>query len=221
MADIGCDHGYVAIELVRSGVCCRVVAMDVNKGPLERANENIRECGLGDKIKTRLSNGTKALSSGEVSGMICAGMGGKLIISILEEGEKVVSGMGQIILQPQSEVCEVRYYLRSNGFRTIKEDMVLEDGKYYPMMSVVKTDSRDCEVSDQKRIFDMYGRLLLETAHPILKGYLLKQREGLFVIREGLINQQNKNLRQIERIGELDRQLEDIEFCLKNYYKVL
>jgi tRNA (adenine22-N1)-methyltransferase len=219
IADIGCDHGYVAIELIRSNICSHVIAMDINKGPLERALKNISESKLNDKIEIRLSNGTSKLKKGEAEGIICAGMGGKLVISILEEGREVVSDMKQLILQPQSEIDEVRFYLRSNGFKTMQEDMVLEDGKYYPMMRVSRTGECDSKKSDTKCIYDQYGRYLLENAHPVLNQYLLWQRKGFTDIRKRLISQENKNQRQSDRIEELDRQLEIIEFCLKEYYK--
>jgi tRNA (adenine22-N1)-methyltransferase len=219
IADIGCDHGYVAIELVRSDICSHVIAMDINKGPLERALKNISENNLNDKIETRLSNGTKALKVGEVEGVICAGMGGRLVISILEEGKNVIADMKQLILQPQSEIDEVRYYLRTNGFSILEEDMVLEDGKYYPMMRVAKTGVRDGEKSDIKNIYDSYGCYLLEKSHPVLKQYLLWQKKGFIDIRSNLLNQKDKNQRQLERIEELDRQLDTIEFCLKKYYQ--
>ena len=140
IADIGCDHGYVAMELVRRGTYKHVIAMDVNQGPLARAESNIKDYVMSEYIETRLSNGTAALKKGEVEGIICAGMGGKLIISILEKGRDVISDMKQLILQPQSEIDEVREYLRNSGFIIDKEDMVCEEGKYYPMMRVIVGD---------------------------------------------------------------------------------
>ncbi len=134
IADIGCDHGYVAMELVRSKVCRHVIAMDINSGPLDRAKQNIVEYDMQDYIQTRLSDGVSALQAGEVEGIICAGMGGRLILSILEQGRDLISDMKQVVLQPQSELAEVRNYLRKKGFLIDKEDLVYEDGKYYPMM---------------------------------------------------------------------------------------
>lgn len=134
IADIGCDHGYVSMELVRSNICRHVIAMDINKGPLERAKQNIADYEMQEYIQLRLSDGTCALQQGESEGIICAGMGGKLVISILEQGKELIREMSQVILQPQSELNEVRSYLREHGFLIDKEDIVYEDGKYYPMM---------------------------------------------------------------------------------------
>ena len=61
VADVGCDHGYTAIYLVQNGICPRVLAMDVNEGPLARARDHIREAGLSAYIETRLSDGLSAM----------------------------------------------------------------------------------------------------------------------------------------------------------------
>lgn len=255
IADIGCDHGYVAMELVRSNICRHVIAMDINKGPLERARHNIRDYDMQDYIETRLSDGTHALHAGEVEGIICAGMGGKLVISILEQDRALVSNLRQVILQPQSELDEVRSYLRENGFIIDREDMVFEDGKYYPMMRAlpgafgklekqvggnleqkcrksgvhvngipayrqpfnVSEISRD-EVARLTRVQDTYGPYLLETSHPVLKQYLLWQKENLENIRGNLLSGRQVTERQQCRAAELDEKLSDIVFCLYNYF---
>lgn len=134
IADIGCDHGYVAMELVRSNICRHVIAMDINSGPLDTARRNIADYDMQDYIETRLSDGVSALREGEAEGIICAGMGGKLVISILEQGKKLIGEMKQVILQPQSELREVRGYLRKTGYLIDREDIIYEDRKYYPMM---------------------------------------------------------------------------------------
>ena len=248
MADIGCDHGYVAMELVKRHTCEHIIAMDINHGPLESAKNNIRAYEMQDYISTRISDGTQALNPGEVDGIICAGMGGRLIIHILTEGEELIRGMKQLILQPQSEIDEVRSYLRENGFVIEKEDMVCEDGKYYPMMRVIPESfgkqekqiaenlnhAQSAKIMDgeppcisetsmekaikKKRIQDTYGPYLLKKAHPVLKQYLLWQKENLENIRGNLMNQKTPNARQQYRIVQLDEELGDIVFCLYEYF---
>ena len=137
VADVGCDHGYMAIELIRSGKAKRVIAMDINKGPLARAKANLAAYGLCNVIETRRSDGMEALGIGEVQGVICAGMGGKTICGILERSRELVQKLEELVLQPQSELHIVRRYLRENGWMITAEDMVSEDGKFYPMMRVV------------------------------------------------------------------------------------
>ena len=141
LADNGTDHAYVPIRLVLDSLIPRAIAMDVNEGPLARAKENILRMGLADRIEARLSDGFEALEEGEVQCAVIAGMGGALTIRILNAFPRKVRKLDQLILQPQSELYEVRKYLAENGFRITAEDMVFEDGKYYPMMQVVPEEA--------------------------------------------------------------------------------
>ena len=83
VCDVGCDHGYVSIYLVREKISPRVIAMDVRPGPLAQAKEHILMYGLSDYIETRLSDGVDALNEGEADTLILAGMGGRLMEGIL------------------------------------------------------------------------------------------------------------------------------------------
>ena len=132
LCDVGCDHGYVSIELIRKEICPRVYTMDLREGPLQRAREHIEEAGLQERITTVLSDGIKDLpADASPDVLLAAGMGGALIQDILEEGKDRIRKMSYLLLQPQSEIPEVREYLRENGYEILSEDMVLEDGKYY------------------------------------------------------------------------------------------
>ena len=111
VADIGTDHGYIPIYLMKEGIASKVIALDINKGPLERARLHIVGNGLKGQIETRLSDGLCKVMPGEVDTMIAAGMGGALVIKILTEGKKVVDSLTACILQPQSEIWKVRKYL--------------------------------------------------------------------------------------------------------------
>lgn len=150
VADVGCDHGYMAIELIRSGKAKRVIAMDINEGPLARARANLTAYGLCDAIETRRSDGMEALCRGEVQGVICAGMGGKTICGIMERSRLLVRELDELVLQPQSELHIVRGYLRENGFLIAAEDMVSEDGKFYPMMRVIPARGTEKECAEAR-----------------------------------------------------------------------
>ena len=141
VADVGCDHGYVSIYLVQKGIAESAIAMDVRKGPLSMAESNIAEYGLEDKVKVRLSDGLSELKEGEADALVIAGMGGKLMISILEKKDLRALGIKTAILQPQSDIPEFRQYLRGKGYLIENEKIVLEDGKYYFPMRVQITSS--------------------------------------------------------------------------------
>ena len=130
LADIGTDHAFIPISLTESGRIPGAVAMDVNRGPLLRAQANIREHGQEKRIGIRISDGFAVLKQGEVDSAVIAGMGGPLMIRILKDGESVVRSLKECILQPQSEIEKVRAFLLEEGFFFLEEDMVEEEGKY-------------------------------------------------------------------------------------------
>lgn len=180
LADVGTDHGYIPIFLTEEGKISHGVAMDVNRGPLMRAMEHIRENGMEDRIETRLSDGLKELEPGEVDTAVIAGMGGALTIRILEEGWNVAESLKELVLQPQSEIARVRRWLEAHSLKITEEDMVLEDGKYYPMMRVVHG-----QMCLPREIDARYGPILLQKKHPCLREYLCWERQ----IKENVLKQ--------------------------------
>lgn len=177
LADIGCDHGFVSIYLVEKKICPRVIAMDVNEGPLLRAKEHIDERGLAEYIDIRLSDGMEKLALGEADSVLIAGMGGRLVIKILSSYMEKAKALKEVILQPQSELHLVRQFLTEQGFHILKEDMVEENGKYYPAIKAVWKTMPEHSIS---QIEQWYGPYLLKTKHPVLLEYLQRER-GKFV----------------------------------------
>lgn len=148
VADVGCDHAFLSIYLVQTGICPRALAMDVRMGPLAAAREHVAEWGLGSYIDLRLSDGLAACGPGETDTVVCAGMGGRLMERILTQGMDRAREMKEVILQPQSELPRFRAFLRETGFAVVAEDAVYEEGKYYFAMKAVYRGGRaDCKES--------------------------------------------------------------------------
>ena len=144
VADVGCDHGFVPILLVESGVAPSAVAADVRPGPLSRAEAHIKEHRLSEKIQTRLSDGLANIRPGEAESLIMAGIGGILMIRLLTDGEETAKSFQELILSPQSELADVRRYLSSNGYFIEYEHMLCDEGKFYFIFHVVvKQDERE------------------------------------------------------------------------------
>ena len=148
LVDVGTDHGYVPIALLEQKKISSAIAMDVNRGPLERAREHITQYNMGDYIETRLSDGLHALQAGEGDSLLIAGMGGGLTVRILSEGEPLLSGFGELILEPQSDIDRVRAWLLEHGFYLAQENFVEEDGKYYPILRAVHGEKEDLKAEE-------------------------------------------------------------------------
>lgn len=175
-ADVGTDHGYIPIALVERGIVSGAIAMDLRPGPLERAKEHVRQAGLSDRIETRLSDGLSRLSPGEAETVVVAGMGGELVIRILEEGRHMWESVERFVLSPQSEIDKVRRYLERSGFVTVREAMTEEDGKFYTVMAVRWKDLPAPEAPGPEGDY-RYGAFLMKAKDPVLKRFLLWERE--------------------------------------------
>ena len=215
-ADIGTDHAYIPICLVESGKNPGAVAMDVNKGPLERAGEHVREHGLEEQISLRLSDGFAGLERGEVESAVLAGMGGGLMMRILKEGADVVNTLQECILQPQSEIEKVRAFLLEEGFLFIREDMVLDDGKYYPMMKVAPPGQKDtCSRERWSPVELRYGRLLLRDRNSVLRAFLEREIRLKKEILSALAGREGEQIRR--RRDELQKELTYAEKGMEYY----
>ena len=211
--DIGTDHGFVPVELVRRGLCPSAFAMDVRKGPLARATEHIRMAGLTEKIEVRLSDGFAALQKGEANAAIIAGMGGGLMARILLNGSEVAEGFTYLILSPHSEAFRVRQILPELGFSIEEEKMVREDGKFYPGILAVR--KKDIIREPDHLLEDRFGPVLLRKKDPILKEYLVWQDGIIEGILSGLSGEgENVSLRR----DELETERACIRKAFTRYY---
>ena len=136
VADIGCDHGYLSIHLLTEGKARSVIASDINQMPLLSAVKNAEKYGVRDRMEFYLSDGVRSIPR-DFDSMICAGMGGDTMISILESSPWLKDERYRLILQCQSKTPMLRKYLSESGWR-IAEETVLRDGKFlYTVMEVL------------------------------------------------------------------------------------
>lgn len=212
VADVGTDHGYIPIYLILTKKSPKAYAMDVNKGPLLRAKEHIAEHGLETCIETRLSDGVRALHKGECECVVVAGMGGALTIKIMEEGKDIFRNLKEFVLQPQSELQKVRAYLYQNAYSIVEENMVLDDGKFYPMFRVINGQSQEYHAIEL-----CYGKLLLEQKNAVLKSFLEKEKAVKKLILSNLEQSFGEHIET--RRKEIQEELEGIEYALQRYYE--
>lgn len=170
VADVGCDHGFTAIELVESGRALRAIAMDIGEGPLLRARKHVKEHGLTGQIDCRISDGVHALGEGEADTVLISGMGGALICRILNAGRQVIAQVHELVLSPQSEPWLVRCALHNLGFCIALERMVFELGKYYVVIRAVPGTERYTQEEEY-----IYGKCLIDGASDVFLAYMRKE----------------------------------------------
>ena len=136
VADIGCDHGYLGIHLLTSGIASSMIESDVNEGPLQSAIRNAEKYSVQDKMTFHLSDGVQNIPR-DFDTLVCAGMGADTMMSILDAAPWLKDPRYRLILQCQSKRPELRKYLYANGY-AIRRETLAQDGKFiYPVTEVV------------------------------------------------------------------------------------
>lgn len=172
IADIGTDHGYIPVYLLKEGKVPFAVLADVNKGPLDNAHKEVIQNNLLDKVDLRLGSGIEILEIGEVEEVIIAGMGGILISELLEAKKEVAHNVEKLILQPMQAQEELRYYLLNNGYEILKEVLVREDFRIYEII-VAKYTGKNTIIEDE--IYYEVGIKLLENKDSLFNDFIKKK----------------------------------------------
>jgi tRNA (adenine22-N1)-methyltransferase len=143
MADIGSDHALLPSYLAERNHIVYAVAGEVNDGPLEAAQKQVKQINMGHIVDVRKGNGLEVLKPREVEVITIAGMGGSLITQILSEGLNKLEGVRQLILQPNVGEDAVRLWLLEHKWFLAEEEILSEDGKIYEIMNAVKLPDAD------------------------------------------------------------------------------
>lgn len=135
LCDVGTDHAALPIWLMQQGRLRSAIATDIRRGPLERAQQNVERYGYTGQIGLRLCDGLSAIAPEEVDSVTICGMGGNMMISILEAAPWTREQTA-LILQPMKSQGELRNWLRENGYRIEKERVLWEEGHWYTLLAV-------------------------------------------------------------------------------------
>ncbi len=217
VADVGCDHAHTSIYLAQNRLASRVLALDVNDGPLAAARENVSRYGLGAMVEVRKSDGLKAVSVGEVDAVLIGGLGGRLMIRILEDGERVAKEACELALQPQSDIPMVRRYLHSGGYHIMEDVIRKEEGKYYAALKAVPARGTGDRVEEYEcDAHYWYGKIPLIEGGATVKEFLEYERRTYSQIRKRLIQARaHANTERLShRLDEVEERLRMIECCL-------
>ncbi|MHB9782383.1 tRNA (adenine(22)-N(1))-methyltransferase [Streptococcus sp. 10F2] len=163
MLDVGSDHAYLPIALVKRGVISGAIAGEVVEGPFQSACQNVQKEGLTQQIQVRLASGLDAMTVEDgIEEIVIAGMGGRLISTILDQGQVKLQGIQTLILQPNNRENELRIWLEKHAYQIIAEEILEEAGKIYEII-VAKP-----------------GKMTLSWVEQTFGPYLLKSKPEVF-----------------------------------------
>ncbi|TMS99210.1 tRNA (adenine-N(1))-methyltransferase [Apilactobacillus kunkeei] len=209
VADIGSDHAYLPVYLMKQKQIEFGIASEVAKGPLDNAIQEIKAEGLSDRIDTRLADGLLSVQpEDKIDCVTIAGMGGTLIKNILENGKSHLSGNELLILQPNVGEDRLRTWLMNNQYEISDETILREDGHTYEIIVAKKIDE-PVKYTEQEIKFGPF---------------LLKQHSDVFVEKweneieriEMVIDQMNlaKHDKPVDKINSMKKEIEEIKEVL-------
>lgn len=208
-ADIGTDHGYLAVALLQQGKADFVVAGDLNRGPYEAAKRTVHENAIGEEqISVRIGDGLKVLQPGEVDTVCIAGMGGILMNNILEASPEITAELKILVLQPMNGAPELREWLYDHDWHIVDENLVIDDGRIYEIIKAEKGSRRKPSGLDL-----LVGPKLWQKKPPLLRHHI----EALLFQQRRILSGMEKSERAKgdKRFAQIKRRVRALEERLK------
>lgn len=210
IADIGTDHGYIPVYLVKNGICEKAIASDINRGPLQKARVNIEIEGCEKKIECRLGEGLSTLKLHEADGIVIAGMGGNLIRDIIEDEEEIFKNLKFAVLQPAQNPEVLRKYVYESGYKIIDEDICIDDGIFYEAIKV-RYDKEHIRVDS---IFYEVSNILIQKKHPLIGKYIDLKIEKYDKILNSISGESLSVVKRKSEITDKVIKLKELKTCL-------
>lgn len=207
VCDIGTDHGYIPVYLIKSNISKKVIGTDISKGSLVKIIDLVKKEKLQTSIDVRLGDGLDILKPNEVDTLIIAGMGGILISEILKKGKDLLASIENFILQPMIGAEELRRYLIENNFQIVDEELVFEEGKYYEIIFAKKGQGQI-----DKDIYYEISEILIKNKHPLIKPFVEYKKNKIKNIMD--------DIKFIDTERSIDK-YNKLKLCLNQYQEVL
>ncbi|QGG47792.1 tRNA (adenine(22)-N(1))-methyltransferase [Heliorestis convoluta] len=229
LADVGTDHAYLPVSLVKSGKIDRAIAIDVHQGPAEAARQHVKAFHVEDKIEVRVGDGLEPLQAGEVETVVIAGMGGGTIQKILQEGASAgkVETIERMVLQPLEGAASLRKWLLDQGWVIVEEDLIEDNKRIYEVIVAEqgsegttekknknhdRNDREGSNIETKKVITEaiecLLGPRLLDKKHPLLlpvvEKHIQKEQNALEGMQAGRKIDQEALAAKAKRIKELE-----------------
>ncbi|NLC94291.1 MAG: hypothetical protein GX676_01210 [Bacilli bacterium] len=206
IVDIGTDHALLPIYLLHQNIIDTCIATDNKKGPLSKARDNLQKYHLLDNVQLRLGDGLNPLTpNDQLDCIIIAGMGGLLIVDILDKGKALLKYNKRLILQPNQHLEEVRLWLSNNYYEIIEETIIKEDGIYYEIICAERSDI----IVTYNEVELKFGPKLLQANNMLF----YEKWDSLLKLKQEIINKIPDN---DENRFKLQQEIDLIQEILKN-----
>ena len=211
--DVGTDHGKLPIYLVKIDKIKKAYASDLNDGPVKSCIDNVKAFNLENRIEVIKSDGLRNIDMGIAKTLCIAGMGGELIVKILNDSFDKTKLFEEIILQPMTHIEELKAYLFDAGYNITEEKLVIDSGKIYDVFKVVLTDKKE----QYNEVDLMVSPVLIKNKDKLLSKFVEKIIKRLKAKITGINSSGNVNEEELAKYSNLLFEVERIYETSKNY----
>lgn len=210
VVDVGTDHAYLPVLLVRKHKIKKAIATDIATGPCEAARHTVRENNLETIIEVRQADGLLGVTAQEAETVVMAGMGAGTMVHVLQAAPQVLPGIRALILQPMNDSEVMRHWAEDNNWKIEAEDLVEEGDKIYEILRLAPS------TNDRKKPYNLgtcyqVGAYLVEHRHPLLKKFvagLLHKYSELLTAMDA--SSKARSSEKYQEFNKVKRQLEEI-----------
>lgn len=210
VVDVGTDHAYLPVLLVKKQKIKKAIATDIAAGPCEAARHTVTENNLADKIEVRQADGLLGVTPKEAETVIMAGMGAATMVHILQAAPQIIPGIRELILQPMNDSEVMRHWAEEHNWKIVTEDLVEEGDKIYEILQLIPKIKGGPEPQNINTCYQV-GSYLVEHQHPLLKKFvtgLLHKYSGLLTAMDA--SPKARNSEKYQEFNRVKRQLEEI-----------
>lgn len=212
IADIGTDHGYLPIYMIKNKICDKAIASDINKGPINKARLNISINKMDNIIDCRLGSGLSTIKPFECNGIIIAGMGGNLIRDIIAEGENIVSAADFAVLQPVQNPEVLREFIYKKGYTILDEELCIDENIFYEIIKIKWNKTLKKEKIDP--IYYEISKTLMDKKHPLMEQYIDYKINKYKQIFDHIKEESNWAVKRKSEVSDKIRRLKEMKACL-------
>lgn len=220
MADIGTDHGFLPVYLIKTGRCPYAIATDISLNSLKKAENLILSEGLLNNCFARVGDGLNPVGNAEVDDIVIAGMGGILMTEILSADLSKSRSFKKFILQPRSKLYYLRKWIRENGFTIKTETIVKEGDRFCEILLVGISENHSSSDRDEFLLSDFFPETLVSNPNDLtleyLKYHLLKSETILTNLRDNM-SKKKDNAVNVKKMEELKKIVDHLKILIKKY----
>lgn len=214
--DMGCDHAYISINLIKKNKCKKCIAVDINESPLMNAKKNISKNCLNQSIKCVQSDGFDFINYvGNNTSSVIAGMGGNSISNILRKSMTKITKMDYILIQPTAYTKDVRKFLIDNKIHIEKENIIFSEGLYYEYILIFPKSQEFLNEEYQKFLLNFNYDMPICVFENINGKYNEYINYRIKKYERVLFEMGNSKLKDCEKFNVIDKNICILKGCLK------